>query len=99
MGQLLNHTFEAQEVHECVLSGVQLFVIALAIACQDPLSMEQARILEQVVISSSRGIFPSQGLNPGPCISSRFFTAEPPGKPQCNYIRQTRQNVLNISLF
>ena len=46
MGQLLNHTFQAQEVLECVLSSVQLFVIALTIAFQDPLSMEQARILE-----------------------------------------------------
>ena len=36
-------------------------------ACQAPLSMGilQARILEWVAMPSSRGIFPTQGLNPG----------------------------------
>ena len=44
--------------------------------------ISQARILEQVVISFSRGSsWPRDGTH-GPCIGSRFFTAEPPGKPQ-----------------
>ena len=39
----------------------------MAVASQDPLSMGilQARILEWVAMHSSRGIFPTQGLNPG----------------------------------
>ena len=45
----------------------------------------QIRILEWVVVSFSRGIFPIQGSNLGLlyvfCIAGRFFTAEPPGKP------------------
>ena len=49
------------------LSRVQLFVTPWTAACQAPLSMEilQARILEWVVMPSSRGIFPTQGWNPG----------------------------------
>jgi len=41
----------------------------------------QARILEEVDISFSRG---SSQLRDGthiPCIAGGFFTAEPPGKP------------------
>ena len=34
----------------------------------------QARILELVAIPFSRGIFPTQGLNPVSCIASRSFT-------------------------
>ena len=44
----------------------------------------QARILEWVAVPF-QGIFPTQGSNPGTCIScmvSRFFTTEPPRKPQ-----------------
>ena len=29
-----------------------------------------------------QGIFPTQGLNLSLCIAGRFFTTEPPGKPQ-----------------
>ena len=49
------------------LSRVQLFVTTWTVAHQAPLSMGilQARILEWVAIPSSRGIFPTQGLNPG----------------------------------
>ena len=45
----------------------------------------QARILEQVAISLSQGIFLTQGSNPIPCIAciaGRFFTTDPLGKPQ-----------------
>ena len=39
-------------------------------------------------MSSSRGIFSTQGLNPCLCVSYTagwFFTDEPPRKPICNY--------------
>ena len=36
--------------------------------------ISQARIMEWVAISFCRGVFLSQGLNWGPCISGRFFT-------------------------
>ena len=44
------------------------FVTLWTVACQDPPSMGffQARILEWVAVSFSRGIFPTQGLNLGP---------------------------------
>ena len=42
----------------------------------------QARILERVVISSSRGFFMTGKIEPVSLASSgRFFTPEPPGKP------------------
>ena len=48
-------------------SCVWLFATSLTVAHQAPLSMGffQARILEWVAISLSRGIFLTQGLNPG----------------------------------
>ena len=51
----------------CMLSCVQLFAIPWPGAHQAPLSMgiSQARILEWVAISFSRGIFRTQGSNPG----------------------------------
>ena len=52
------------------------------VAHQTRLSMGilQARMLEGVAFPFSRGIFPTQGSNPGLCIAGRFFTPEPPGK-------------------
>ena len=41
----------------------------------------QARILEWIAIPFSRGIFPIQESNPGSYIARKFFTIEPPGKP------------------
>ena len=46
-----------------------------------------ARILEWVTISFSRGIFPTQGSDPGirplsPALQADTLTSEPPGKPQ-----------------
>ena len=46
-----------------VLSFDQLFVPPWTIARQAPLSKGFPRILERVAISSSRGIFLTQGLN------------------------------------
>ena len=53
-------------VHGCLLNHVWLFVTPWNVACQDPLSMEffQARILEWVAISYSRGSSWPQGSNP-----------------------------------
>ena len=45
------------------------------------LGILQARILEWVVIPSSRGSFQSRDQTQVSCIASRFFTAKPPGKP------------------
>ena len=67
-------------------SHVRLFATPWTIACQAPLSMGyfQARILERLVISSSRGL-PDPGIKPKSlaslALAGRFFTTEPPGKP------------------
>ena len=53
-------------------------------AHQAPLSVGflQARILEWVAIPFSRGIFPTQELNPGPpTLQADSLPSEPPGKP------------------
>ena len=57
---------------------------------QAPLSMgvSQARILEWVVMPSSRGSSQPRDRNCtscDSCIASRFFTAEPPGKPHVSH--------------
>ena len=42
----------------------------------------QARILEWVAISFSRGIFPTQGIEPrSPAVQVDSLPTEPPGKP------------------
>ena len=43
--------------------------------------ISQARILEWVVISFSRGSSRTRGWTHVSCTASRFFTTEPPGKP------------------
>ena len=48
--------------------------------------VHQARILEWVVISSSKGSS-SPGIEPvSPALASRFFTTEPPEKPVCIHV-------------
>ena len=42
----------------------------------------QARMLEWVVMPSSRGSSLPRDRTCGSCLASRFFTAEPPGQPQ-----------------
>ena len=44
--------------------------------------ISQARILEYVAISFSRGS--SQTKSSSPALAGGFFTPEPPGKPVCN---------------
>jgi len=53
------------------------------VACQAPLSMGifQATILEWVAFPSP-GDIPDPGIEPiSPTLAGRFFTTEPPGKP------------------
>ena len=46
--------------------------------------ISQARILEWVDISFSRGSSPPRDQTTSPALSGKFFTSEPPGKPfQC----------------
>ena len=46
--------------------------------------ISQARILEWVAISFSKGSCPNPGIKlVSPALAGRFFTAEPPGKPWC----------------
>ena len=50
------------------------------IAYQAPLSLK-VRVLEWVAISFSRGVFPTQGSNPGfPHCRQMLLPSEPPGK-------------------
>ena len=74
-------------MYTCVLSHfscVQLFLTLSSSPCSSVYEILQARILEWVVISSSRGSSPPRAQTCISCASSiagRFFTTEPPGKP------------------
>ena len=68
-----------------LLSHVHLFLTPWTMARQAPLSgIFQARILEWVAISYSRGLL-DPGIKPTSLMSltleGRFFTTVPPGKP------------------
>ena len=66
------------------LSCVWLFAAPWTIACQAPPSMEffQARILEQIAISYSRGSsWPRDWTPVSPALADRFFTTALPEKP------------------
>ena len=45
----------------------------------------QARMLEWVAISSSRGSLRPRDQTCGSCIAGRFFTTEPRGGPDCQW--------------
>ena len=65
------------------LSRVQLFVTPWTVAYQAPsvYGIFQARVLEWVAISFSRGIFLTQGSNRGlPHCRQMLLPSEPPGK-------------------
>ena len=49
--------------------------------------ISQARIMEQVVISFSRGSSQPRNRNHVSCIDNRFLTTEPPGKPKHKHKR------------
>ena len=74
---LQNHTPKPQGgcMHVQWLSHVWLFVTLWTIACQAPLSMGffQARILEWVAISSSRGSFSPRDWTHISCIGRRIL--------------------------
>ena len=48
----------------------------------------QARILQKVAISTSRGSFWPRDQTRGPCVAGRFCTTEPPGKPQKDVLKR-----------
>ena len=76
------------QICACLLSCfscAQLFVTPRAVARQAPLSVEilQARILEWVVMASSRGSSQPREqtfISCCSCIAGGFFTSEPPDK-------------------
>ena len=59
------------------------FLTLWTVACQVPLSMGilQARVLEWVAMSFSRGSSRPRDQSCISCLAGRFFTTEPPGKP------------------
>ena len=65
------------------LSCVQLIVIPWTVARQTPPvdGISQARILEWVAISFSRGNLPDPGIEPrSPALQAHSLPSEPPGK-------------------
>ena len=76
-----------------LLNQVQVFATLWTVAHQASLStgILQARILEWVEISFSRGS-PRPGIKPGsPVLADRFLTTEPPGKP---YRERGKHNIV-----
>ena len=68
--QLLSHVWLFCNPMDCSLPGSSVYEIS------------QARILEWVVISFSRGSSQPRDWTSVSCIGGDFFTAEPPGEPQ-----------------
>ena len=68
--------------HLLLLFSVSLFATPWTVGRQAPLSMGlfQARILEQVTISSSRGSSQPRDRTHTSCLADGFFTTMPPGK-------------------
>ena len=82
-------------------SHVWLFPIPWTVACQAPLSMgfSQARILEWVAISFSRGSSWPRDWTHVSCLGSGFFTSEPPGKPLNIYTHILTSVVLDPAVY
>ena len=77
-----NRTAQIFQETVCMLSRVQLFGTLWTVAGSSVCGIFQARILEQVAISSSRGIFPTQGSNLCLlCLLHWQADSEPRGKP------------------
>ena len=68
----------------CVLSFIRLFATPWTVACQAPLSMGifQARILEWIAMSSSRGSSQPRDRTQISCITCGFFTIWATRKPK-----------------
>ena len=73
----------------CSLAAKLCTTLCSAIDCSPPGSsvhgIFQARILEWVAISFSRGSFQPRNQTHVSCLAGRFFTTEPPGKPSYLY--------------
>ena len=86
-------------MHVYVLSHAWLFVTPWTIACQSPLSMGffQAKILDQVAISSSKGSSQPRDQTSISCIAGGCFTADHQEKPQKRNLANKKhpQNALN----
>ena len=69
--------------HVCMLSHVQLFATLWLIPHQAPLSMEFSRQeYWNGLPFSPPGDLPNPGIKPmSPALAGRFFTIEPPRKP------------------
>jgi len=67
----------------CVLSHVRLFETPQTVAHQSPSvhGISQARILECIASSFSRGLLHPKIEPVSPAVAGRFFTTVPPGKP------------------
>ena len=71
----------------CVLTHIQIFASPWTVAHQAPLSMGFSRQEYWSGLSCSPpGDLPHPGIEPAspksPALAGRFFTTEPPGKPQ-----------------
>ena len=64
------------------LSWIWLFATPQTVAHQAPVRTSQARIVEWVAISFSRGSSRSRDRIYVSCLAGKFFTTDPPGKPQ-----------------
>ena len=80
-------TYDSYDMHACSVAQSRL-TLYNPMDCSPPVSsihgILQARILDWVAISSSRGSSRPRDLTRFSCgswIVSRFFTTEPPGKP------------------
>ena len=86
-------------MHVYVLSHAWLFATPWTIACQAPLSMGffQAKILDQVAISSSKGSSQPRDQTSISCIAGGCFTADHQEKPHKRNLanRKHPQNALN----
>ena len=67
----------------CMISHVRLFATPWTVACQAPLSMDilQARILEWVAISFSKGSSQPRDQTQVSALQEDSLLFEPPGKP------------------
>ena len=81
-------------------SRIWLFATPWTVACQAPIhGILQARILEWVVISFSRGSSQPRDGTRVSCTSGRIFTTEPPGKPLNSKWSNSNSRRKTVSFF
>ena len=76
----LGSTHGAAQLSRVLSRSVRLFVTLCTVPGSSVHGILQARILEGVVISFSRGSFQPRDWTPISCIAGEFFTTEPSGK-------------------